>query len=185
MALYNTSSDVANTAVRAFLTKIGELYLRRSFNVASGVAQKDWQRIRDVVFEGTCAYCGKKEGRLQMDHLIMFNRTGYGLHHPGNIAPVCKKCNTRSKNANGEYNSWEDHLTYICESSNEKNEFMDRFNRIRKHTTEGEYAYPTLTDEEKNTLRIITSALYRNIKGEFENAIELYKELGKPIMKPK
>ena len=36
MAIYNTPADAANTAVRAFLTKVGEFYLDRSFNTASG-----------------------------------------------------------------------------------------------------------------------------------------------------
>lgn len=184
MAIYNTASDIANTAVRAFLTKIGELYLGRSFNVSNGIAQRDWHKIRDEVFNKKCAYCGKSEPILQMDHLIMFNKSGYGLHHPGNIAPVCKRCNTRTKNKSGEYNSWEDHLSHICETSNEKDKFIDRWNKIKRHISEGEFAYPKLTDEENNTLRIITSTLYRNIKTEFDNAIELYREFGKNITKP-
>ena len=39
MTTYNTGSDSANTSVRAFLTKIGEFYLNRSFNTATG---KGW-----------------------------------------------------------------------------------------------------------------------------------------------
>ena len=36
MAIYNTASDAANTAVRAFLTKVGEFYLGRTFNTGTG-----------------------------------------------------------------------------------------------------------------------------------------------------
>ena len=70
MALYNTAYDAANTAVRAFLTKIGEYYLDRSFNTSSGLAKQDWIKIRDEIFEGSCAYCGDSGVKLQMDHLI-------------------------------------------------------------------------------------------------------------------
>ena len=35
MAIYNTASDYANTAIRAFLTKVGEYYLDK-FNTGSG-----------------------------------------------------------------------------------------------------------------------------------------------------
>lgn len=40
MAVYNTSSDSANTAVRAFLTKVGEYYWGKSFNTGSGKSKK-------------------------------------------------------------------------------------------------------------------------------------------------
>ena len=36
MTVYNTGADSSNTAVRAFLAKVGEFYLGRSFNTASG-----------------------------------------------------------------------------------------------------------------------------------------------------
>jgi len=185
MSLYNTAYDAANTAVRAFLTRIGELYLGRSFNIGSGMAQKDWIKIREIVFENSCAYCGKKELKLQMDHLIMFNRAGFGLHHPGNVVPACSKCNTRSKKATGDYNTWEDHLSWICDKNNEKENFHDRWQRIRNHITEGEYAYPKLTSEEQKAIRIIANTLYKNIKNEFDGAIELYKELDETFTKSK
>lgn len=41
MAQYNTPFDSANTAVRSFLTKIGELYLGRNFNIGIGRAKSD------------------------------------------------------------------------------------------------------------------------------------------------
>ena len=45
MTTYNTSSDSANTNVRALLTKVGEYYLGRSFNTASGRGKVDWEKI--------------------------------------------------------------------------------------------------------------------------------------------
>ena len=52
MATYSTASDAGNTAVRAFLRKVGEVYLGRSFNTESGKGKADWERIRDSVFDG-------------------------------------------------------------------------------------------------------------------------------------
>ena len=40
MAKYNTSSDAANTMVRAFLTKVGESYLKHPFNTTNGKGKK-------------------------------------------------------------------------------------------------------------------------------------------------
>lgn len=178
MATYNTQFDAANTAVRAFLTRVGEYYLNRTFNTTSkGNAKSVWEKIRDNVFGGECAYCGKSGESLQMDHLIMINRTQYGLHHPGNIAPACSRCNKRSKNETKEYNTWEDHLLFICEREGVKELFAERWKRIRAHIYEGEYAYPKLTSEEQKAIRIIAENLYSGIKGEFDKSLELYKKL--------
>ena len=45
MALYNTTLDAANTAVRAFLTRVGEYYLGHSFNTGSGKGKLIWDTI--------------------------------------------------------------------------------------------------------------------------------------------
>ena len=132
MAGHNTAFDAANTAVRAFLTKIGEYYLGRNFNTGSGKAKADWEKIRDKVFEGKCAYCGTSETKLQADHLVMFNKEQFGLHHPGNIVPSCPKCNSRSKHSSGNYNSWEDHLSFICKQNKELDKFHERWEKIKK-----------------------------------------------------
>jgi len=178
LATYNTQYDAANTAVRAFLTRVGEYYLGKTFNTSGkGNAKSDWLRIRDKVFKSECAYCGKKSETLQMDHLIMINRTQYGLHHPGNIVPACSKCNKRSKNNIKEYNNWEDHLLYICEREGQKDIFAERWKRIRSHITEGEFAYPKLSSEEQNAIQIIAENLYSGIKSEFDKSLKLYKRL--------
>ena len=182
MAVYNTAADAANTAVRAFLTEIGEYYLKRSFNTGSGIAKQDWIKIRDKVFDGKCAYCGQVGLKLQVDHLIMFNKLEFGLHHPGNIVPACSDCNGRSKNEN-KYNSWEDHLSFICEKRNEKNKFHERWKKIKKHINEGEFKYPVLNAEEKNALRIIADNLYESVKIEFVQAVKLFEELNKAYSK--
>ena len=51
MTTYNTGSDSANTSVRAFLTRIGEFYLGKSFNTSSGKGKEDWIRIKEKVFD--------------------------------------------------------------------------------------------------------------------------------------
>lgn len=183
MALYNTPADIANTAIRAFLTSLGEYYWGSGFNTGNGKGKRDWEKIRDEIFQNECAYCGDKENKLQMEHLIMFNRSEYGLHHPGNIVPVCSKCNSRTKKADSGYNTWEEHLSHICERDNQKEKFFDRWTKIRRHINEGEFAYPKLTIEEKDSIRIITNHLYEKIKSEFQNALILYKELDKTFAK--
>jgi len=182
MAVYNTAADAANTAVRAFLTQIGEYYLKRSFNTGAGIAKQDWVKIRDKVFEGKCAYCGKSDSKLQVEHLIMFNKVDFGLHHPGNIVPVCSQCNGRSKIENA-YNTWEQHLSFICEKNNEKDKFHERWNKIKKHIGDGEYKYPDLSVEEKNALRIIANNLYESVKNEFIQAVKLFEDLDKAYTK--
>lgn len=99
MAIYNTSSDSSNMAVRAFLTKVGEyiIYWQKSFNTSSGASKRIWEEIRDTIFKGVCAYCEDSSSKLQIEHLIMFNRKQFGLHHPGNIVPVCNAVTKEEK----------------------------------------------------------------------------------------
>ena len=70
MAIHNTSYDAANTAIRAFLTKVGAKYWGRTFNTGSGSGKDIWLRIKNDVFNGKCCYCGKTYEKLQIEHLI-------------------------------------------------------------------------------------------------------------------
>ncbi len=117
MTTYNTGSDSANTTVRAFLTKVGEFYLGRGFNTASGRGKGDWVRIQTETFHSRCAYCAEEKAKFTIEHLIMFNKAECGLHHPGNIAPCCVQCNKRGKDEDGNYLNWEDHLSEIASVS--------------------------------------------------------------------
>ena len=110
MTVYNTGSDSANTAVRAFLTKVGEFYLGRCFNTASGKGKNDRERIQENVFQKKCAYCNTGNSKLQIEHLVMFNRSEYGLHHPGNIVPICSNCNKRNRKPDKTYMNWMEQL---------------------------------------------------------------------------
>jgi len=183
MAVYNTPADAANTAVRAFLTRIGEYYLGRSFNTGSGKSLQDWIIIRDKIFQTKCAYCGKEDPKLQIEHLVMFNRVEFGLHHPGNIVPVCSICNKRSKTETFNYKTWEDHLSHICQKNNEIDKFHERWVKIKNHINEGDFKYPSLSPEEGKAIRIIANNLYESIKNEFEQAVKLFEDLDKAFTK--
>lgn len=177
MAVHNTSADAANTAVRAFLTEVGEKYWGRLFNTGTGSGKVIWEEIKNEIFTGKCCYCGRHSAKLQMEHLIMFNREEYGLHHPGNIVPCCTDCNKRKKDNNGKHVSWEKHLSIICRELEQESEFQQRRDRIVRHHTEGDFAYPTLTDNERHAIRVIAESLYGNIKMEIEKSSGLYVKL--------
>lgn len=180
MAIYNTASDAANTAVRAFLTKVGEFYLGRSFNTGSGKGKADWERIRDDVFKGECAYCGEGGQPIQIEHLLMFNRTEYGLHHPGNVVPCCKACNKRERKEDKSYTNWLEHLEIVCERRHEKDKFTERKSKIEKSIVDEDY--PNLDEKEMHAIRVIANSLYENIKSESSKSLELYKELDKAFV---
>ena len=181
MAVYNTSSDAANTAVRAFLTKVGEFYLGHSFNTGSGKGKILWASIRDEDFSGCCAYCGERSHTLQIEHVLMFNRTEYGLHHPGNIIPCCKSCNKRERMTDKSYCNWEQHLSQVCRTRNEAHLEADRKAKIlgnfEKHN------YPKLNVNESHAIRVIANSLYENTKKESEKSLDLYKQLDEAFVK--
>jgi len=181
MAIYNTASDSANTAVRAFLTKVGEYYLGRSFNTGSGQGKTDWNRIREEIFSNSCAYCGVSNVLLQMEHLVMFNRTEYGLHHPGNIVPICKSCNKRKRNSDNTYMAWEEHLRTVCKENGEMTKYDERHQIILQHMKDE--GYPNLSGEEEHAIRVIANSLYENIKLESEKSLKMYKELDKAFVR--
>jgi len=185
MASYNITYDSANTAVRAFLTKVGEYYWGKSFNTGVGAAKLVWSKIKDIIFENKCAYCGKPEAKLQIEHLIMFNREQFGLHHPGNIVPICNNCNKRRKDENGKYLNWEDQLEQICRENNDLDLYFIRKKNIKEHIEEGEYKYPQFSESEQNAIRVIANTLYDNIKAKSEKALNLYQELDKAFIKGK
>ncbi len=177
MTTYNTGSDSANTSIRAFLTKIGEFYLGRSFNTASGKGKEDWARIKDKVFKNKCAYCNSDQDKPTIEHLVMFNRTDCGLHHPGNIVPVCKTCNKRQKDKDGEYLSWEEQLLSVCPDIHS---YRKRKKKIDNHIISEKY--PNLTEDESNAIKAICEHLYSATKAELEKSLELYKKIDRTLI---
>jgi len=171
MTTYNTDSDSANTSVRAFLTKVGEYYLGRTFNTGSGWGKQTWLEIKEKVFDSSCAYCGKKDVPLQIEHLIMFNKTQCGFHHPGNIAPACKNCNS-SRNRTS---SWKEHLKLVCSNNGDISLYKKRLIKIDNHISDSKY--PELSAEESSAVKVIAESLYKNIKTEGEKSLNMYKKL--------
>jgi hypothetical protein len=181
MAVYNTPSDAANTAVRSFLTQVGEYYLKHSFNTASGKGKRIWESIRDDDFQSCCAYCGQHSASLQIEHLLMFNRTEFGLHHPGNIVPCCKACNKRERNEDSSYTRWEEHLFKVCELRSEMEHFEKRKQKIISNIQK--HGYPNLSINESHAIRVIANSLYENIKTESEKSLTMYKQLDEAFVK--
>ena len=178
MTTYNTGSDSANTSVRAFLTKVGEFYLGRSFNTRSGKGQQDWQRIQTDTFNSRCAYCDRESERITIEHLVMFNKSECGLHHPGNVVPCCVPCNSRQKDDDGNYHNWEDHLLDKC--GDDLYSFKERRQRIIEHIAhEG---YPKLTEDEMNALKAITAHLYTSTKSELDKSLALYQAIDETLV---
>ena len=98
------------------------------------------------IFEGQCADCGEEFASPQMEHIIMFNRMEFGLHHPGNIILTCKSCNKRYKNPDNTYVTWEEQLEKICQMKGQQDKIPERKGKILVHIkTEG---YPNLSREE-------------------------------------
>ena len=181
MTTYNTSSDSANTNVRALLTKVGEYYLGRSFNTASGRGKVDWKKIKEDTFDSKCAYCGEELTSPTIEHLVMFNRDHCGLHHPGNIVPCCRPCNSSRKKIDGVYVDWEDHLLSICsEKKHPLSKFKERKARIINHIKSKKY--PKLTEDEINALKSITKHLYSSTKSELDQALALYRDIDETLV---
>jgi hypothetical protein len=172
MAVYNTPSDAANTAVRAFLTAVGEFYYGSSFNTGNGKGEKVWNEIKED-FGNRCAYCDS-DSKLQVEHLVMFNRTEYGLHHPGNIVPVCAACNKRAIDENKKPVPWDEQLRRRNALATDE-AIMSRLDRIHTHIKK--YEYPHLSYTEQKAIAVIAESLYTNIKSESQKALELYKKL--------
>jgi hypothetical protein len=174
MTNFNTDSDSANSAVRAFLTKVGAFYNQgKKFNTSTGKGKIIWEKIKEE-FENSCCYCGKKL-KLTMEHLIMFNRIEYGIHHPGNIVPCCSECNKRIKK-NGKYLSWKEHL-----KTRSRKNYKKRLKKIEEHITK--YNYPKLTPEEIKTIKVIAESLYNHTKNEGEKSFDLYCKLREEFLK--
>ena len=177
MTTYNTGSDAANTNVRAFLTKTGEFYLGRSFNTSSGKGKADWARIKHDVFASKCAYCDCRLEKATIEHLVMFNRSDCGLHHPGNIVPCCQSCNKRARDEDGNYLCQEEHLLSISENIEI---YKKRKKKIQTHIKNE--IYPNLSDDEKNALKAICQHLYSSTKSELDKAFELYQNIDKTLV---
>ena len=182
MAVYNTGSDAANTMIRAFLTKVGELYLGHTFSTHSGKGKEIWTRIKTERFNEQCAYCNEVSETLTIEHLVMFNRDQCGLHHPGNIVPCCKKCNRRGYNPEEKRTfTWQEQLEQVCEDQGVSIQEFSRRKRRILESIKGE-AYPDLTDDEINALRAVARSLYDRVSSELGRAIDLFQDIDSSLV---
>ena len=171
MTTHNTAADAANTAVRAYLTTLGEKYLGHGFNTGSGKGKHIWLEIQES-FQKRCAYCDQEASRLTIEHLVSFNRESGGLHHPGNIVPCCPSCNRRRKE-NGMEVDWRTHLADITERDEHPIPvFRARQRRIEEHIRNCNH--PNLTDDEMAAISTIAKSLYEAVATEVKRGTDLY-----------
>ena len=146
-----------------------------------GSDKEIWNKIKNVAFHGKRCYCGKASDKLQIKHLIKYNREEYGLYHPGNVVPICSDCNKRGKDEEGKHLSWEAHLRAVCQRNGDMDSF-DEKKSILYHVEKGEFAYPKLSDNEKHFIRVIAESLYNNIMAETDNSLSLYAKIIKAFV---
>jgi hypothetical protein len=171
MTTHNTASDAANTAVRSYLTTLGERYLGHGFNTGSGKGKQIWIEIKES-FGNRCAYCDEKPDRLTIEHLVSFNRDAGGLHHPGNIVPCCPGCNRRRKEEGREVD-WKTHLADVVKRDASSIQILRaRQQRIEEHIKI--YKHPILTDDEVAAISTIAKSLYEAVATEVKRGTELY-----------
>ena len=171
MTTHNTASDAANTAVRAYLTTLGERYLGHGFNTGSGKGKEIWLEIKES-FRNRCAYCDQEPNRLTIEHLNSFNRDSGGLHHPGNIVPCCPDCNRRRKE-NGHEVDWKTHLADIVERDGHSiTTLRSRQKLIEEHVQN--YHHPNLTENELAAISTIAKSLYEAVASEVKRGTDLY-----------
>jgi hypothetical protein len=97
----------------------------------------------------------------------MFNRTEYGVHHPGNIVPCCRSCNKRERKVDRSFTNRVEHLEIICESRNEHHLISKRKRKIEKSIKDERY--PNLSNEEQHAIRVIANSLYKQLEQAFVN----------------
>jgi len=175
MASNYGAADASNTAVRAFLWKAGAKVWGSNFNVKSTSGSRIWEEIRYEVFKDMCAYCGVigEEKELTIDHLDMINREQVGIHHPGNVAPCCRKCQTRKMTGEGR-EGWVEVLQRRCKETDTLAEFEARKDRITDHMYRGKYAMPVLGEGTLSALRLICERLYSSTSREVNDSVRLY-----------
>lgn len=169
-----------NLVVRSFLREVGKVPDEPYFDHSSKKGKKVWGRIKKR-FNQKCAYCGKRDDKLEMEHLIMLNRQQGGLHHPGNVVPACKECNKREKDdANERYLDWEKHLNNIKKSDRGSNiDVATQINNIKDHMKCEKY--PNITGESREYIAELAESLYQEVKVLQEEYIKKTEELSKTI----
>ena len=104
-------ADIANFALRAFLTKVGHRYDELRGLEPFRPTKSQWLEVLQH-FDCCCTYCGAglASEEITKDHLIPLNKTSLGLHAWGNVVPSCAACNKAK-----HHGAWEPFLRVICE----------------------------------------------------------------------
>ena len=74
----------------------------------------DKSRYRDsikVEFDHCCAYCGRREKKLTLDHVLAHCRGGKEIR--GNLIPACRRCNL-AKGSRSLLDWYTADLPYFC-----------------------------------------------------------------------
>ena len=81
--------------VESFIISVSEDEIKRERDKARALRKTRWWRQR--IARGTCHYCGRRfsSDELTMDHIVPIIRGGKSTK--GNVAPVCKECNSKKK----------------------------------------------------------------------------------------
>lgn len=93
-----SKSDIANSAIRIFLQRVGVFYdEKRGFDKFVPTKKQKGFLLKE--FNNECCYCGAEinEKDLSQDHLIPMNKAALGLHAWGNVVPCCQKCNNQKQ----------------------------------------------------------------------------------------
>ena len=101
-----TKSDIANSAIRIFLQRVGVFYDEKR-GLEKFVPTKKQKEQLLKKFSNECCYCGVaiNEKDLSQDHLVPMNKESLGLHAWGNVVPCCQKCNNQKQQT-----AWLDYL---------------------------------------------------------------------------
>lgn len=80
--------------------RLGQHTRRARVAGAGGIiTRQEWLRLV-VDHGGKCAYCGKKDGKLTLDHVVPISRGG--ANTIDNAAPACWWCNSHKHNRTGD-----------------------------------------------------------------------------------
>lgn len=97
--MYYAYPKLGNIGLAAFVSLFyedGYIYPERKR--MSEYNPEEWKLRRDIVFsrdDFTCAYCGKRGGRLEVDHKIPFIKGGNDEIE--NLVTSCVRCNRQKK----------------------------------------------------------------------------------------
>jgi 5-methylcytosine-specific restriction endonuclease McrA len=87
---YNQSPKGRESAIRGVTRR--RLAMKK---VPITLTAEQWHEILRQ-YDYRCAYCGKRGGRLERDHVVAITRGG--AHIKENIVPACRSCNARKSN---------------------------------------------------------------------------------------